>query len=95
MARITDENVKKWLDHFLKALNTTYSPEKVLIFGSRARGDHLLDSDIDLIIVSRKFEGINWLERIREVSDLWEGLVLPNPYVTRPRNLKKRKSRSA
>jgi predicted nucleotidyltransferase len=31
---------------------------RVILFGSRARGDHLADSDIDLILVSRTFEGI-------------------------------------
>ncbi|MDY7031765.1 MAG: nucleotidyltransferase domain-containing protein, partial [Thermodesulfobacteriota bacterium] len=44
--------------------------------GSRARGDHLIDSDVDMIIVSEKFEGVNWLKRIRDISVEWEGLVL-------------------
>lgn len=40
-------------------------------FGSRARGDALKHSDLDLIIVSKAFEGINFLKRIAMViSDL-------------------------
>jgi predicted nucleotidyltransferase len=36
---------------------------RVILFGSRARGDHLADSDIDLILVSRTFEGIHFTDR--------------------------------
>jgi predicted nucleotidyltransferase len=84
MDRFTDEKVKEWLDKFLKLVKEKYSPEKILIFGSRARGDHLLESDVDIIIVSSKFEGINWLTRIREVADLWPGLVLLEPLCYTP-----------
>jgi predicted nucleotidyltransferase len=84
MDRFTDEKVKEWLDKFLKLVKEKYSPEKILIFGSRARGDHLLESDVDIIIVSSKFEGINWLTRIREVADLWPGLDLLEPLCYTP-----------
>ena len=39
---------------------------------SRARGDHLKTSDVDLIVVSPDFAGIPFLQRIREISALWE-----------------------
>jgi len=91
MDRITDKAVKKWIDSFLEMLNKKYSPEKVLIFGSRARGDHLIDSDVDIIIVSKKFEGINWLERIRNVSADWEGLVLLEPLCYTPEEFEEKK----
>jgi uncharacterized protein len=79
MVEITDQQVEKWLESFLKVIKEKYQPEKVLIFGSRARGDHFLESDVDMIIVSPKFEGINWIKRINEVADLWEGMVLLEP----------------
>ncbi len=31
-------------------------PERIILFGSRARGDHRPDSDIDLLVVMRKIE---------------------------------------
>lgn len=43
----------------------------MLVFGSRARGDQLLDSDYDLILISPAFEGIAWPDRVREVMSLW------------------------
>ncbi len=37
--------------------------ERVLLFGSRARGQHQPDSDYDLIIVSPRFRGVARRER--------------------------------
>lgn len=91
MDKITDEQVGKWLDRFLKIIKEKYQPEKILIFGSRARGDHLLESDMDIIIVSSKFQGIDWIKRIREVSDLWEGLVLLEPLCYTPQEFEEKR----
>jgi predicted nucleotidyltransferase len=92
MDRITDRNVKDWIDSFLAVIKEKYSPEKILLFGSRARGDHLVDSDVDMIIVSKKFEGVNWLTRIRDVSELWEGLVPLEPLCYTPAEFQEKKS---
>ncbi|BAI60936.1 putative nucleotidyl transferase [Methanocella paludicola SANAE] len=84
MEQITDKKVKDWIDRFLAVIKEKYSPEKVLLFESRARGDNLIDSDVDLIIMSEKFEGINWLKRIRDVAVYWEGLVPLEPICYTP-----------
>ena len=44
-----------------------------LLFGSRVRDDWLVDSDWDVILVSRDFEGVEFVERVRRVSHLWQG----------------------
>ena len=93
MDRITDRNVKEWIDRFLAVIKDKYSPEKVLLFGSRARGDHLIDSDVDMIIVSKKFEGVNWLKRIRDVSADWDGLVLLEPICYTPEEFEEKRKR--
>ncbi len=42
----------------------SWDPEaRVILFGSRARGDHLLDSDYDLIVVSPRFQGMPFSRR--------------------------------
>jgi predicted nucleotidyltransferase len=64
--------------------------KKILIFGSRARGDHLIESDVDMIIVSKKFEGINWIKRIQEVSELWEGMVLSETLCYTPKEFEEK-----
>ncbi len=40
-----------------------FKPTKVLVFGSRARGEGLVTSDLDLMIVSDAFRNVPWLER--------------------------------
>lgn len=35
----------------------------MILFGSRARGEALRDSDLDILVVSGAFEAIPWLER--------------------------------
>ena len=43
--------------------------EKIILFGSRARGDYLIDSDYDFIIISKDFEGIPFAKRIQLVLE--------------------------
>ena len=38
--------------------------EEAYVFGSRARGDYLEESDLDIVIVSRGFEGMKYLDRL-------------------------------
>lgn len=45
----------------------------VVLFGSRARGDAWRDSDYDLLVVARAFEGVPALERGRMLAaSLWD-----------------------
>lgn len=44
----------------------------MILFGSRARGEHLKGSDVDLLVVSPDFAGIPFLKRIREIVALWD-----------------------
>lgn len=60
------------LIRFLQAVGARFPLERVILFGSRARGDELLDSDYDLILVSPAFEGITWSDRVRTALDLWD-----------------------
>jgi predicted nucleotidyltransferase len=60
------------IEKFLKKIKEVIHVEKVIIFGSRARGDNLIDSDVDLIIVSGDFEGIPYYERMDKLILLWE-----------------------
>ena len=45
-------------------LQQSFNPQKVLLFGSRAKGNSTPDSDIDLIIVSDFFSDIHPLKRM-------------------------------
>jgi len=57
---------------FLERLAQRYRLERVILFGSRARGDELRGSDYDFIIVSPDFEGIPWIQRPVGIYEIWE-----------------------
>jgi len=71
-----DKSTIKLIANKLEEIRSKFKPEKVILFGSRARGDHLKHSDIDLLIVSREFEGMDWRERIVKVFGHWDKLQM-------------------
>ena len=58
-----DEKVARFRREVLPRLVERYHPEHVIVFGSRARGDALRDSDLDVLVVSLAFREIRWLDR--------------------------------
>ncbi len=52
---------------FAKRLKKNFSVQRLLLFGSRATGNYLNDSDYDFLIVSKDFERIHFLDRIPRV----------------------------
>ena len=57
--------VKEIIEEYKKALKThKINVERVILYGSFARGAQREDSDIDLVIVSRDFQGMNLRERL-------------------------------
>lgn len=49
--------------------------DKIVIFGSYARGEEKKGSDIDIIVVSRDFEGKDIFEKVEIASGLHRELV--------------------
>jgi len=58
-------------DRFVEEIRERYRPEKVLLFGSRARGEASTDSDYDLLIVSSRFEGVPLTDRATAIYRIW------------------------
>jgi hypothetical protein len=63
MAPRGDEKIREFITKYLPILREKFRPSLVLAFGSRARGEALETSDLDLIVVSPLFENIPFLER--------------------------------
>jgi len=68
-----------------------YKPEKIILFGSAARGDTSPDSDIDLLIIKRDTP-LYGADRIMEISSLVERDVPVDFLVYRPDEFQKRLS---
>jgi predicted nucleotidyltransferase len=74
VGRIADPVVRRFAARYLPRLRRRYRPSLVLVFGSRAKGEALVESDLDLLVVSERFRGISFLER---ASTLLADLDLP------------------
>lgn len=46
-------NTQKY-ENIVNAIKTKIDPEKIILFGSRARGDNSENSDIDLLIIEKE-----------------------------------------
>jgi predicted nucleotidyltransferase len=69
VAQAVDERIERFRRDFLPRLIREFRPTKVLVFGSRARGDALKESDLDVLVVADSFTPIRWLERSVRVLD--------------------------
>ena len=67
-----DKREIRRIEPFLRRVKKEFSPQKILLFGSRAKGEDWKRSDYDFIIVSERFRGMHWLERISRVVRLWD-----------------------
>jgi predicted nucleotidyltransferase len=83
-------SIETSLRTFLARLQDRFRPSLVVLFGSRARQDHLVDSDVDLLIVSEAFEGMGWRDRILRVIELWDGRVSLEPLCYTPEEFERR-----
>jgi len=66
-----------------------YAPEKIILFGSAARGESGLDSDADFLIV-KKETPLYGADRIRELSRIIERNIAIDLLIYRPEEIEKR-----
>ncbi len=52
------------VERFVNRVRGALKVHKIILYGSRARGDSLNESDYDMIIVSDDFRGLPFCERI-------------------------------
>lgn len=79
------------LGEFRKKISSVMVVEKMIFFGSRARGkSYSKESDIDLILVSTKFRGKRFRERALSLYEYWN-LDMPFDFLCyTPEEFKKR-----
>ncbi|HSD57502.1 MAG TPA: nucleotidyltransferase domain-containing protein [Methanotrichaceae archaeon] len=83
--------MKEHLRKFKRLVEKRFRLEKMILFGSRARDDWLYTSDVDLILVSENFQSMNFLQRMREISLLWDCDLLLEPLCYTPEEFERKK----
>ena len=63
MAQVLDPKLAEFVRSHLPVLRERLAPLRAIAFGSRARGDALSTSDLDLILVSPRFSVVPFLKR--------------------------------
>jgi len=67
MDRETSVTVRR----FVATLKRQMNVDSLILFGSRARGDHFVTSDFDFVLVSKDFSGTRFTSRASRLYDLW------------------------
>ncbi len=57
---------------FKKKVEKDFPLDTVIFFGSRSNKNYTKDSDIDLIMVSKKFKRLNFFKRVAKMYDYWD-----------------------
>ncbi len=73
MARPTDLTferdplVRRFRTRYLPRIRRAFRPSEVWLFGSRVRGDAMMESDLDVVVVSNAFVSVAWPDRAARV----------------------------
>jgi predicted nucleotidyltransferase len=60
--RLHGEDLERYLATIARALVTSFAPERIVLFGSFARGDQNRASDLDLVVITES--GLPFCDRI-------------------------------
>jgi len=80
---------EKEINHITSQIIEKYKPEKIILFGSAARGERNLDSDADFLII-KKETPLYGADRIRELSRLIDRNIPIDLFIYRPEEFEKR-----
>src|SRR5260370_11963824 len=93
MPRIAKKvNVQTLIDRMVKRIVKKFRPEKIILFGSHARGDAGPDSDVDLLVVM-SLEGPKHDKAVEILGALDDIVVPTDVIVTSPEDFAWRKVR--
>jgi predicted nucleotidyltransferase len=80
-----DKEIQSILEQLIKA----YKPEKVILFGSLARGEKRAGTDIDLFIVKKDVPDLG-VDRVRQLDTLIKYRLATDFIVYKPEEMKRR-----
>lgn len=59
------KTIRKYIDQYISRLQKDIKPEKVILYGSFTSDNYQKESDIDLLIIAKKFKELDEDERLR------------------------------
>lgn len=77
----------------LRRLGQRIRVDRAIIFGSRVRGNHLRDSDLDLILVSKDFVRMPFTDRPKAVYPYWTSRLSLQVICLTPKEFEERSQR--
>jgi len=84
-----ETDFEKEIQNITQQIIEKYKPEKVILFGSAARGKPNLDSDVDFLII-KKETPLYGADRIRELSRIIDRNIPLDLLIYRPEEFQKR-----
>jgi uncharacterized protein len=81
--------LEKEIQHITKQIIEKYTPEKIILFGSAARGELTRDSDADFLII-KKETPLYGVDRTRELSRMIERNIPIDLIIYRPEEFEDR-----
>lgn len=86
---IAEDKFDKEIRSILEQLIRVYKPEKVILFGSLARGERREGTDIDLFIIKRDIPDLG-VDRIRQLDTLIKYKLATDFIVYKPQEMNQR-----
>jgi predicted nucleotidyltransferase len=87
-----DRETAKVMLAYLKKVKRKYPDARAYLFGSRAKGDHWVTSNFDILVVSKRFGGKDIWERTGSLLKLWTYHRDLDVICLTPKELKRSKS---
>ncbi len=68
---VTETVTNKQIMEELRRIKNALKLEKMIWFGSRVRGDYTQFSDVDVVVVDKRYEGVDFIKRPVEILEMW------------------------
>jgi len=78
--RQDNKKVEKFIRDFAENLSKYAKVDRVILFGSHARGNPREDSDVDLLFISPDFAGMDSLERLSLLGKAYTNHTFASDY---------------
>jgi predicted nucleotidyltransferase len=89
---LRQETIRRKVKNYLK--NLPINVDEAILFGSSTRGDRLIESDIDLIVVSSDFKNMDFSQRFLILQKNWKSKTELEAFGFTPEEFAKLKDKS-